>query len=84
MGFAVPLARWLRGPLRQRVTSVLQGERLAATGMFNGAYLGKLLNEHLSGAMDFSTPIWTVLMFDAYLKHTGYGSVPSAQERIAV
>ena len=30
MGFAVPLARWFRGPLRERVRDALLGERLAA------------------------------------------------------
>ena len=47
-GFAVPLARWFRGPLRQRVRDAILGPRLAATGFFNqtlfaaspgGAYL---------------------------------------------
>ena len=32
MGFAVPLARWFRGPLRQRVHDAILGPRLAATG----------------------------------------------------
>ena len=32
MGFAVPLARWFRGPLRQRVRDALLGDRLADTG----------------------------------------------------
>ena len=35
MGFAVPLARWFRGPLRQRVYDAILGPRLAATGIFN-------------------------------------------------
>ena len=34
MGFAVPLARWFRGPLRDRVRDALHGERLLATGIF--------------------------------------------------
>jgi asparagine synthase (glutamine-hydrolysing) len=34
MGFAVPLAGWFRGPLRQRVRDALLGERLRATGWF--------------------------------------------------
>ena len=32
MGFAVPLARWFRGPLRERVRDAVLGERLADTG----------------------------------------------------
>src|SRR5213075_220643 len=34
MGFAVPLARWFRGPLRERVRAAVLGPRLAATGWF--------------------------------------------------
>ena len=37
MGFAVPLARWFRGPLRERVRDAVLGDRLAATGFFNRA-----------------------------------------------
>ena len=37
MGFAVPLARWFRGPLRQRVTDAVLGPRLAATGVVQSA-----------------------------------------------
>jgi hypothetical protein len=29
MGFSVPLARWFRGPLKQRVRDAVLGERLA-------------------------------------------------------
>ncbi len=39
MGFAVPLARWFRGPLRQRVRDAVLGDRLASTGFFNRDYL---------------------------------------------
>jgi asparagine synthetase B (glutamine-hydrolysing) len=35
MGFAVPLARWFRGPLKQRVRDAVLGESLASTGWFN-------------------------------------------------
>ena len=68
MGFAVPLARWFRGPLRQRVsTSLLEG-RLAQTGFFNRRYIEQLIDEHLSGRRDYSSPLWTLLMFEAFLR----------------
>jgi asparagine synthase (glutamine-hydrolysing) len=69
MGFAVPLARWFRGPLRQRIRTSLTGERMAATGIFEPAYLGRLLDEHESGLRDHSAPLWTLLMFDAFLRN---------------
>jgi asparagine synthase (glutamine-hydrolysing) len=69
MGFAVPLARWFRGPLRARVRASLLGERLAATGYFNPGFLKRLVDEHQSGLRDYSAPIWTLLMFDGFLRN---------------
>jgi asparagine synthase (glutamine-hydrolysing) len=75
MGFAVPLARWFRGPLRERLRGAVQGEALAATGMFDAGTLRLLVEAHLSGRRDYSTPLWTLLMFDAFLRHESGESV---------
>ncbi len=69
MGFAVPLTRWFRGPLRQRVRDALLGDRLAATGYFDRGYLEHLVQQHESGRRDYSSPLWTLLMFDAFLRN---------------
>ena len=69
MGFAVPLAQWFRGPLRKRVRDALLGERLADTGLFNDAYLKELVDYHQSGRRDNSSSLWTLLMFDAFLRN---------------
>jgi asparagine synthase (glutamine-hydrolysing) len=50
------------------VTDVIHGEHLAATGLFNADYLGHLVDLHLAGTRDYSTPLWTLLMFDAFLR----------------
>jgi asparagine synthase (glutamine-hydrolysing) len=86
MGFAVPLARWFRGPLRERVRQVVLGEALAATGWFNAQALARMLREHDSGLRDYSMPLWTVLMFDAFLRNAGLGAAaaPAELSRAAV
>lgn len=71
MGFAVPLARWFRGPLRQRVKESLLGETMLDSGLFNPDYLRHLVETHQSGRRDYSTPIWTLLMFEAFLRNEG-------------
>jgi len=68
MGFSVPLARWLRGPLRERTRGAVLGERLAATGFFDTDTLRHLLEAHQSGARDYGAPLWALLMFDAFLR----------------
>ncbi|QPF73696.1 amidotransferase 1, exosortase A system-associated [Roseateles sp. DAIF2] len=75
MGFAVPLARWFRGPLKQRVRDAVLGERLAATGWFNPDYLRHLVEAHQSGASDYSAPLWTLLMFESFLRQVVDGGV---------
>lgn len=68
MGFAVPLATWLRGPLRERVRNAVLGTPLLDTGLFDAGTLRKLLDQHQSGARDHSAPLWSVLMFDAFVR----------------
>ena len=69
MGFAVPLARWFRGPLRQRVRNSLLAGPLVDSGWFNLPGLHQLIEQHESGARDHSTPLWTLLMYDAFLRN---------------
>ncbi len=67
MGFAVPLASWFRGPLRERVRTALLGPRLADTGLFERGCLQHLLDTHDRGRRDYSAALWSLLMFDAFL-----------------
>ncbi len=67
MGFAVPLAQWFRGPLRERIEQAVLGPRLRDIGYFDARYLGELVTAHVSGRRDYSAPLWTLLMFDAFL-----------------
>jgi asparagine synthase (glutamine-hydrolysing) len=69
MGFSVPLARWFRGPLKERVRDAVLGERLLGTGWFERSTLEQLVSAHQSGASDHSAPLWTLLMFEAFLRN---------------
>ncbi|HKQ25290.1 MAG TPA: XrtA/PEP-CTERM system amidotransferase [Burkholderiales bacterium] len=69
MGFAVPLAKWFRGPLREPVKKAVLGPVLAETGWFNASNLRRLVEDHQSGRRDHSTPLWTLLMFESFLRN---------------
>ena len=66
MGFAVPLAAWFRGPLRERVREALLGPVLADTGFFDQAFIRTLLDQHQSGRRDHSAVLWSLLMFESF------------------
>ncbi|MFC1684776.1 XrtA/PEP-CTERM system amidotransferase [Pseudomonadota bacterium] len=66
MGFAVPLAEWFRGPLKQHVRDSLMGGSMRDSGYFNMGYVEHLVTQHQAGLRDYSASIWTLLMFDAF------------------
>lgn len=70
MGFSVPLARWLRGPLAERTRQAVLGPTLEATGYFNRETLIFMVEKHQNGQRDFSAPLWSLLMFEAFLRRT--------------
>lgn len=77
-GFAVPLAHWFRGPLRHAVRETVLGPVLAGTGWFDARRLQALVDDHQAGRCDASTPLWALVMFDAFLRNVlGVGSVAS-------
>jgi len=70
MGFAVPLARWFRGPLRQRVRQALLQGPMLDSGWFDAGVIRQLVEQHEAGSYDHSTPLWLLLMYDAFLRNT--------------
>lgn len=83
MGFAVPLASWFRGPLRNKVRDALLGETLAQTGYFNTQVLRSIVDQHERGLRDHSAPIWSLLMFDSFLRTVLQHTVPAAARATA-
>ena len=71
MGFAVPLANWLRGPLKERLRRSLLEGVLADSGLFNGDSITQLVEQHQSGRRDHSAALWSLLMFESSLRHLG-------------
>ncbi len=68
MGFAVPLARWFRGPLKERVRNAVLGERLAESGYLRSPALCDSWSiSTRAGVRDHSAPLWSLLMFDAFM-----------------
>ena len=66
-GFSIPLADWLRGPLREWAEELLHADRVARDGFFDADLIQSTWRQHLSGKFDWSQRLWCILMFQAWL-----------------
>jgi asparagine synthase (glutamine-hydrolysing) len=67
-GFAIPIGKWLRGPLRDWAESLISEQRLQSEGYLRPAPILQAWAEHLSGKRDNTSKLWSVLMFQAWLE----------------
>jgi asparagine synthase (glutamine-hydrolysing) len=67
MGFGVPVAQWLRGPLRPWAEALIAEDRLRQEGFFEVSAVRQVWAEHLSGQHDRQFVVWAILMFQAWL-----------------
>lgn len=65
-GLSVPLAGWLRGPLRGWAEERLAAGRLAAAGVDESAALA-LFDEHLRRERDHARALWTLVVLAEWL-----------------
>ena len=67
-GFAVPLAAWLRGPLRPWAEDLLSPQSVSSSGILDVGSVQRLWTQHLNGIADHSTRLWSVTTLLAFLR----------------
>ena len=67
-GFGIPVAAWLRGPLRPMLDDLVLGPRLAARGIFAPAALRRLHDEHQSGRADHGHKLWNLMVLELWAR----------------
>ncbi|MFL5412100.1 MAG: asparagine synthetase B family protein, partial [Myxococcales bacterium] len=73
-GFGIPVAAWIRGPLRPLFEDLFSDRELGACGLFEPRYAQDLLRRHLRGEADLRKPLWTLAMFQLWQRRWGKGA----------
>ncbi|MCD8496945.1 MAG: asparagine synthase (glutamine-hydrolyzing) [Alphaproteobacteria bacterium] len=67
-GFSIPVATWLRGPLRGWAEDLLEAKELESDGLIKAVPIHKIWAEHLEGRGNHAEKLWSVLMFQSWKK----------------
>ncbi len=69
-GFSIPLADWLRGPLRDWAEALIEPSRIESEGYLQKDYIQRIWNEHLTSKRNWTNRLWSILMFQSWLENS--------------
>ncbi len=65
-GFGVPISRWFRHNLKDYISDILLSRQSLERGYFKPDAIKTLFSEHISGKIDHSPKLWTLLMLELW------------------
>ncbi|MGA1839539.1 MAG: asparagine synthase (glutamine-hydrolyzing) [bacterium] len=65
-GFGIPVAKWIKGELRELFQDTFSPERIRREGLFNPVFISQMLDDHINGRVDHRKPLWTLFMFQQW------------------
>ncbi len=68
MGFAIPIGKWLQGPLKEMVEEYCSSAALTEHGLFNVKEIRKIIDRFYSGKLEYDYKVWYILMFQMWYK----------------
>ena len=67
-GFGIPVADWIKGPLRPWVEELFSPASLARHGVFSSAGVQRVWGDHLSGARDNRKVLWSLIVLMLWME----------------
>ncbi len=67
-GFSAPVGMWIRKELRAYACDLLSPEVIARRGLWNEAYVTRLLAEHLAGRREWGYHLFALMVFELWCR----------------
>lgn len=67
-GFSAPVGLWIRKELRAYARDLLSPEAIARRGLWNEAYVTRLLAEHLAGRREWGYHLFALMVFELWCR----------------
>ena len=66
MGFAIPIASWLKTDLKEYVDHYINKKRIVSQGIFKWDFIDKLNQISITDEKEYDTKLWYFLMFQMW------------------
>jgi asparagine synthase (glutamine-hydrolysing) len=68
-GFSVPMAAWLRGPLKPMLMELVTNQRCRESSFVNHSSIRRLVDEHLNGKANHEVRLWAIICFQQWERY---------------
>ena len=75
-GFGFPIARWLRGDLKDFQQRLFKQSRFVELGLFNQEAIDRLVAEHVGGKADHNFRLWMLINLEIWHRQCIEGKTP--------
>ncbi len=67
-GFGFPLGLWMRNELSGFLRNLVRQSRFAELGLFDGAYMKRITEEHITGQADHNYRLWILINLEFWYR----------------
>ena len=67
-GFGVPVGQWFRGELNDLLRGMLLDRTAARRGLFEPAFIAKMIEDHTLGRRDWTHRLWALLFLEMWFR----------------
>ena len=70
-GFEAPIENWLKRKENNPINRLDQNSKWRESGIFDEDGVGDMIRRHRTGTRNYSQELWSLVMFDAFLRQAG-------------
>ncbi len=70
-GFGIPVAKWMKGPLKEMTCDLLAKDKIRREGFFRPESVARLVEDHMKSRADNRQQLWSLFMFEQWLDRWG-------------
>ena len=69
MGFSVPIGNWMKNELKDELKVLARNSPISDLGYIDMKFVDRMVSQHTSGVRDHTPALWSLLVFDKFVRN---------------